>query len=113
MRGDLWWSGDYRTSLYDKAIDDDVEDDLDAYCEESWKVVRPWFYARRDLQFPLAAYAIPKHLVPVLEFFCQMSLKKSSMYFGIKGTRRVLSTSATRNGKYLEIDLPGPPAFVR
>lgn len=111
--GEIWWSGDYRTSLYDKAIDDGVEDDLDAYCEENWTVVRPWFYARRDLPFPLAAYAIPKPLVPGTRVFLPDVIEEVKHVFWNQGNaQRVLSTSATWNGKDLEVDLPGPPAFV-
>jgi hypothetical protein len=76
--------------------------------------VRPWFYARRDLQFPLAAYAIPKHLVPGTRVFLPDIIEEVKHVFWNQGNaQRVLSTSATRNGKDLEIDLLGPPAFVR
>ena len=110
--GELWWSGDYRYSLFDKAIEESAEDS-DAYRDENWTVVRSWFYARRDQPFPLAAYAVPKSLQPNTRVFIPDVIEDVGRVFWNQGNAEVvLSSLATWDGVMLKIDIPASFGFV-
>jgi hypothetical protein len=109
---EIWWSGDYRTSLFDKALEDEAEN-LDAYREENWTIVKNWFFTQCDQPFPLAAYAIPKDLNLGDRVFLLDVIEDVPYVFWNQGNaQKILSTSATWNGKDLEIDQPEPPRIV-
>jgi hypothetical protein len=110
--GEIWWSGDYRTSLFDKALEDQAKD-FDAYRDENWTIVRNWFFSRSDQPFPLAAYAVPKDIQPGERVFLLDVIEEVGRVFWNQGNaQKVLSTSATWNGKDFEIDQPEPPQLV-
>lgn len=110
--GEIWWSGDYRTSLFDKALEDKVED-FDAYRDEHWTIVRNWFFSRRDQPFPLAAYAVPKDLQSGDRVFLSDVIEEVKHVFWNQGNaQKILSISATWNGKDFEIDQPAWTRWV-
>lgn len=110
--GELWWSSDYRYSLFDKALEDNAEN-FDAYRDENWTVVRSWFYARRDEPFPLAAYAVPKSLQPDTRVFIPDVIEDVGCMFWNQGNAKVvLSSLATWDGVMLKIDIPASFGFV-
>ena len=110
--GELWWSGDYRYSLFDKALQENAED-LDAYRDENWTLVRSWFYARRDQPFPLAAYAIPKSLQSGTRVFISDVIEDIGYVFWNQGNaRRIISANAIWTGDDVKIDIPSSPLFV-
>lgn len=110
--GELWWSSDYRYSLFDKALEDNAGD-FDAYRDENWKVVRSWFYARRDQPFPLAAYAIPKYLQPGTRVFIPDVIEDIGYVFWNQGNaNRIISAAATWTGDDMKVDVPPVPLFV-
>lgn len=110
--GEIWWSSDYRISLFDKAIADGAKD-FDAYRDENWEIIRPWFYARRNQPFPLAAYAIPKSLLPGTKVFIPDLIEDVGFVFWNQGNaQKLISATATWTGNDLDIDIPPSPAFV-
>lgn len=110
--GEIWWTSDYRTSLFDKAIEDAAED-FEAYRDENWTIIRSWFYARRDQPFPLAAYAIPKSLLPDTRVFIPDLIEDVGYVFWNQGNAlKIISATATWTGDDMKIDVPPLPAFV-
>ncbi|OGB69017.1 MAG: hypothetical protein A2496_17450 [Burkholderiales bacterium RIFOXYC12_FULL_60_6] len=116
--GELWWACDYRTSLFDKALEDNIFkdkeiDDPRSYMEENWEIIKNWFYSRRDQPFPIAAYAIPKDLtVGTRVFLSDVIEEVKYVYWNQGNAKRILSIAATWNGQDFEIDQPARPSCV-
>lgn len=96
--GALWWSSDYRRSAPEPEA---------LHAENDWGIVRDWFFARSDRQFPLAAYAIPKNIAAGERVFIEDLIEDSfSETWNQGNSERRKSSGATWTGEDLLIDSP-------
>ena len=99
LTGKIWWSGDYRNEYPYNLIDKTEAGE--------WQIIRDWFFVRPDQPFPLAAYIIPKSIIPGARVFLEDVIEDILEISWNQGNaERIVSSAATWTGVDFVIDEP-------